>query len=77
MFTRLISLVSFVLMLSLVLTNMANAAEKTHLIGWWTFDGNRLDYSGLGNDGTAVGNPTFVAGKIGSNALDLDEMITL
>ncbi len=72
MSTRLISLVSFVLTLGLVLTNMANAAEKTHLIGWWMFDGETLDYSGLGNDGTAVGNPTFATGKIGSNALDLD-----
>jgi len=26
----------------------------------------------LGNHGTAGGNPTFVAGKVGSNALDLD-----
>jgi len=31
-----------------------------------------LDYSGLGNDGTAVGNPTFVPGKVGSGAIDLD-----
>ena len=69
---KLIYLVSFVLMLSLVLTNIGNAAEKTHLIGWWKYDGDTLDYSGLGNDGTAVGNPTFVRGTFRSYALDLD-----
>jgi len=42
------------------------------LVGWWKFDGDYLDYSGLGNDGTAGGNPTFVAGKIGSGAINLD-----
>ncbi|MHC4147338.1 MAG: hypothetical protein ACYSUD_21525 [Planctomycetota bacterium] len=72
MSAKLISLLSFVLILSLVLTNMANAAERTHLIGWWTFDSDTVDYSGLDNDGTVVGNPAFVAGKSGSNALDLD-----
>ncbi|MFB0553639.1 MAG: LamG domain-containing protein [Phycisphaerae bacterium] len=68
---KLIYLVSFVLVLSL-LTSVANAAEKSYLIGWWKFDGDLLDSSGLGNHGNAEGNPTFVAGKIGSNALDLD-----
>jgi len=42
------------------------------LIGHWKFDGDTLDYSGLGNDGTAGGDPTFVAGKVGTGALDLD-----
>ncbi len=42
------------------------------LIGHWKFDGDTLDSSGLGNDGTANGEPTFVAGKVGSNALELD-----
>ena len=69
---KLIVLTSFVLVLSLILANAANAAEKSYLIGWWKFDGDTLDYSGLGNDGTAVGNPTFVRGKVGSNALNLD-----
>ena len=42
------------------------------LIGHWKFDGDTLDYSGLGNDGTAGGDPTFVVGKVGSGAIDLD-----
>jgi len=39
------------------------------LVGWWTFDetgGNiAADSSGQGNNGTVVGNPQWVAGKIG------------
>jgi len=39
------------------------------LVGWWTFDetsGNvAADSSGYGNNGTVVGNPQWVAGKIG------------
>ncbi len=42
------------------------------LVGHWKFDGDTLDYSGLGNDGTAGGDPTFVVGKVGSGAIDLD-----
>jgi hypothetical protein len=33
------------------------------------FDGTYLDTSGRGNNGTKIGDPTFVAGKVGSNAL--------
>ena len=69
---KMIVLTSFVLVLSLILANAASAAQKSYLIGWWKFDGDTLDYSGLGNDGTALGNPFFVRGKVGSNALDLD-----
>jgi len=64
-------LVSFVLVLSVALTSEADGA-RPGLIGWWRFDGDTLDYSGLGNHGTAVGNPTFVVGKVGSGAIDLD-----
>ncbi len=42
------------------------------LMGHWKFDGDMLDYSGLGNDGTGFGDPTFVAGTVGSGALDFD-----
>jgi len=42
------------------------------LIGHWKFDSDTRDSSGLGNHGTANGNSTFVAGKVGSNALELD-----
>ena len=63
MSTRLVSLISFVLILSPVLTHVTDAAGEKHLIGWWTFDGDMLDSSGLGNNGTVVGDPNFVAGR--------------
>jgi len=68
---KLVLLTSFVLLLSVALTSQVDAALPT-CIGWWRFDGDTLDYSGLGNDGTAVGNPTFVPGKVGSGAIDLN-----
>ncbi|MHC4703096.1 MAG: LamG domain-containing protein [Planctomycetota bacterium] len=68
---KLVLLTSFVLALGLVLTRTADGA-RPRLVGWWRFDGDTLDHSGLGNDGTAVGNPTFVPGKVGSGAVDLD-----
>jgi hypothetical protein len=68
---KLILLTALVLVLGLVLTRAAYSAPP-RLIGWWKFDGDTRDYSGLGNDGIAVGNPTFVPGKVGSGAIDLD-----
>jgi hypothetical protein len=68
---KLILLTSFVLVLGLALTSPADGSPP-RLIGWWRFDGDTLDYSGLGNDGTAVGNPTFVPGKVGSGAIELN-----
>jgi hypothetical protein len=72
MFKKPIKFACFVLVLSQVLTIAGNAAQKPNLIGWWKFEGDLLDSSGLGNDGRAEGDPTFAAGKIGSNALELD-----
>ena len=68
---KLALLASFVLLLSVALTSQVDAA-RPHLIGWWKFDGDTRDYSGLDNDGIAVGNPTFVPGKVGLGAIDLD-----
>jgi len=42
------------------------------LVGHWKFDGDARDSSGLNNHGTIGGNPTYVAGKVGTNALNLD-----
>jgi len=39
------------------------------LVAYLPFDGNTQDASGRGNNGTAVGAPGFVAGKVGSGAL--------
>ena len=39
--------------------------DPTGLVGHWKFDGDTLDSSGLGNDGTLNGNPTYAVGKVG------------
>jgi len=62
----------FVLVLSLVLSNAANA----ELVGWWKFDetsgGTAPDSSGNGNDGTLTGTTQWEPiGKVGG-ALDFD-----
>jgi len=65
---KLIYLISFVLVLGLVLTRAADAADPS-LVGYWTFDEGSgtivYDSSGQGNDGTIEGDPQWVAGKIG------------
>ena len=67
---KLLYLISFVLVLSVVLTSQVDAAPLG-LVGWWKFDGDFQDSSGLNNHGTPGGSPTFVAGHVGSGALDL------
>ena len=54
---------------SLIFVAICSASVRDGLIGYWPYDGNTLDYSGLDNHGTAFGNPIFVAGKLGSQAL--------
>ena len=44
---------------------------KEGLIGYWPYEGNTDDASGLGNDGIAVNSPSYVSGKFGS-ALDFN-----
>ncbi|MHC4656870.1 MAG: LamG domain-containing protein, partial [Planctomycetota bacterium] len=67
-------LMSFILVLGLVLTNTAEAANPD-LVGWWMFDDGAgttaLDSSGNGNDGTLVGGPVWVTGQI-DGALQFD-----
>ena len=62
---KLIFLISFVLVLSLVLTSGAWA----DLVGWWRLDDGSgttaVDSSGAGNDGTLTGNPKWTTGKVG------------
>jgi len=59
---KLIYLVSFVLVLSLVLTSVAEATDP-NLVGCWPFDMSADDFSGNGNHGTIHGNPEWVPGK--------------
>jgi hypothetical protein len=58
------------ILLMLVMSLFLTRLVKADLIGWWRFDDDFLDSSGLGNDGVPEGNPTFVEGKVGS-ALEL------
>jgi hypothetical protein len=66
---------SFILALLLVLAPFMAQANiyGSSLVGWWTLDSNHygtgaggvIDSSGSGNNGTQVGTPTLVAGKLG------------
>lgn len=51
-------------------------AARSELVGWWALDGDLLDSSGQGNDGTMIGDPTFdadVPGALGSGmSMDFD-----
>ena len=71
---KLIYLFSFVLVMGLALANVARGVDPG-LVGWWKFDEMAgtiaYDSSGNGNDGTFVGDPQWVAGKIGG-ALEFD-----
>jgi hypothetical protein len=51
-------------------SNDNDCASGGGLVGFWKFDGNALDSSGNGNDGTNVGG-TYVAGHSGQ-AIDFD-----
>ena len=63
--------ISFILVLSLVLTSEV----KADLIGWWRLDDGSgtiaSDSSSYGNDGTLQGNPQWIDGIFGG-AIDLD-----
>jgi len=38
----------------------------TNLVGYYPFNANANDFSGIGNNGTVVGTPTYSAGKVGN-----------
>jgi hypothetical protein len=65
-----IYLSSFVLVLCLVLTSIAECADPG-LVAWYRFDGDALDSSGNDIHGTEMGNPTYEAGVFGQ-AISLD-----
>ncbi len=66
----LIYLFSLVVVLCLILTSTANAADP-NLVGWWKFDGDALDTSGNERHGTLNGTPQFGPGVYGE-ALEFD-----
>ena len=59
----------FIIFLTFVLFVPAQQAQT--LVGHWQMESNLNDASGNGNNGTAVGSPTYVTGVVGL-ALDLD-----
>jgi len=67
MYKRLICLGCFGLVLGLVKTNTATAADSS-LVGWWKFDESAgtaaADSSASGNNGTLGGNAQWVSGQI-------------
>jgi len=38
----------------------------TNLVGYYNFNANALDFSGVGNNGTIAGTPTYSVGKVGN-----------
>jgi len=70
MCSRFYHFVSFILMLCVVLSSTADAADA-NLVGWWKFDGDGLDASGNSHNGTLEGDAHFVEGYSGQ-ALSLD-----
>ena len=67
---KLVYLSSYVLVLCLVLTNIAECADPG-LVAWYRFDGDALDSSGNEIHGTEMGDPTYEAGVFGQ-AISLD-----
>ncbi|MCJ7777247.1 MAG: LamG domain-containing protein [Sedimentisphaerales bacterium] len=71
---KLIYLISFVLVLGLVQASVAEGADP-NLVGWWKLDDScgttAIDSSNYGNNGTLLGDPKWVPGRIGG-ALNLD-----
>lgn len=57
----------FVAALVLAVCSALNRDCRAGLVGYWSFDGNLNDSSGMGNDGTAS-SPTYVADRFGNPA---------
>jgi len=70
MYRKLIYLVTLVFVLVSACTSPAEAADPG-MVGWWKFDGDGLDASGNGRNGTLAGDAHFEAGYSGQ-ALALD-----
>ena len=55
-----------------VLNNATVTPPSSLATAWYPFEGNAVDASGNGNNGTICGNVTFVSGKIGALAGQFD-----
>ncbi len=68
---KLMYLISFVLVLGLVQIGIGQDVDPD-LAGWWKFNGDALDSSGNGRNGTLHGAPQFVTAYYDGVALELD-----
>ena len=64
------AMVMMVLFLGAISPVVAHGADPNPM-GWWSFDGNGVDSSGNGRDGTLNGDAHYEAGYLGQ-ALALD-----
>jgi len=72
MSNRIVLLISFFLVLALTAVSPAGLDDDPNLAGWWKFDGDAVDSSGNGRDGTLVGDAQLVSDGILAGALSLD-----
>lgn len=70
--TTLVSLIPAQSVSTFVLNNTTAAPPASVPLAWYPFEGNAVDASGHGNNGTINGNVTFVSGKIGAQAAQFD-----
>ena len=68
---RRLSVEILVLLFLFSLIPIVSADVTTGLVGYWPLDGNTIEKTGKGGDGTAVGNPTWDKGRYGQ-AIKLD-----
>ena len=68
--------ISFIV-ISLMLASISDAGfDPANVVGAWLLDGDASDSSGNGNDGTLVGDPQWVDGKVGGAlAFDGDDVV--
>jgi hypothetical protein len=57
------------LILMMAVLILWTSSVQAELVGYWTFNGDTLDSSGYGNDGTAFGGASYT---IGNDALIFD-----
>jgi hypothetical protein len=61
-----LSITSFLLIISYGSAQVPNYVPSDSLIGWWGFNGNAIDESGNGNDGT-INGATLTNDRFGNN----------
>ena len=68
----------FIPLIVVILLSGLGHAQLPDPIGYWPFDGDALDHSGLGNDATLEGDPEFVDGFVGQAIfLDGDDYVRM